>query len=48
MNGVHVLTVKCVVSGDQVQPSFLSDGSLSKHKQTFLSYVFVIDVVCGS
>ena len=51
MYGVRVLTlaVKIDASVDRVQRLFLSDRSFVKTlKRTFLSYLFVIGVVCGS
>ena len=43
-DGVRILTMQSVASGDRVQCSFLSDRSLSKHLQpevnfTILSYM---------
>ena len=48
MNGVRVLTAKSAESVDHVRRSFLSDRSLSKQPRELFSYLFVIDVVCGS
>ena len=45
MNGMRVLTVKSTVSGDQVQCSFLSDRSLSKHLYILYIYISIIYIL---
>ena len=51
MNGVRVLTVidiekRC--EGDESCIPFYETGACQYPKRTFFSYLFVIDVVCGS